>query len=96
MTVPVIASLNGTTPESWIEYARLIEQAGAHALEINVYYLATDPQENGEDVETRTLQTAASRQGRRLHPGRRQALALLLLVLESGAASSKGPAPTGS
>ena len=58
VSVPVIASLNGTTPDSWIEYARLIEQAGAHALEINVYYLATDPLEDGEDVEARTLGTA--------------------------------------
>ena len=58
VSVPVIASLNGTTPRSWIEYARLIEQAGAHALEINVYHLAIDPMENGEDVESRTLQTA--------------------------------------
>jgi dihydroorotate dehydrogenase (fumarate) len=63
VSVPDIASLNGTTPESWIEYARLIEQAGAHALEINVYYLATDPLENGEDVETRTLQTAGAVKG---------------------------------
>jgi dihydroorotate dehydrogenase (fumarate) len=58
VSVPVIASLNGTTPQSWIEYARLIEQAGAHALEVNVYHLAIDPMENGEDVESRTLQTA--------------------------------------
>jgi dihydroorotate dehydrogenase (fumarate) len=58
VSVPVIASLNGTTPNSWIEYARLIEQAGAHALEVNVYHLATDPDENGEDVERRTLETA--------------------------------------
>jgi len=58
VSVPVIASLNGTTPQSWIEYARLIEQAGAHALEINVYHLAIDPMENGEDVESRTLLTA--------------------------------------
>ena len=53
--VPVIASLNGTTSESWIEYARLIEQAGADALEVNVYELATDPLESGEDVEDRTV-----------------------------------------
>jgi dihydroorotate dehydrogenase (fumarate) len=50
--------LTGTTPQSWIEYARLIEQAGAHALEINVYYLPTDPLEDGEEVERRTLETA--------------------------------------
>lgn len=63
VSVPVIASLNGTTPQSWIEYARLIEQAGAHALEINVYHLAIDPMENGEDVESRTLQTAEAVKG---------------------------------
>ena len=58
--IPVIASLNGTTPESWVEYARLIERAGADALEVNFYYLATDPIENGEDVERRTLAVAAA------------------------------------
>jgi dihydroorotate dehydrogenase (fumarate) len=63
VSVPVIASLNGTTPRSWIEYARLIEQAGAHALEVNVYHLAIDPMENGEDVESRTLQIAEAVKG---------------------------------
>jgi dihydroorotate dehydrogenase (fumarate) len=57
VSVPVIASLNGTTPRSWIEYARLIESAGAHALELNVYAVATDALENGEDVERQTLET---------------------------------------
>ena len=58
VSIPVIASLNGTTPQSWIEYARLIEHAGAHALEINVYYVPTDPREDAEDVERRTIETA--------------------------------------
>ncbi len=58
VAVPVIASLNGITPHSWIEYARLIEQAGAHALEINVYHLATDPTMEGKEVERQTLETA--------------------------------------
>src|SRR6476660_3409013 len=58
MSIPVIASLNGTTPQSWIEYARLIEHAGAHALEVNVYYVPTDPREDAEDVERRTIETA--------------------------------------
>jgi dihydroorotate dehydrogenase (fumarate) len=57
VSIPVIASLNGATPHSWIEYARLIELAGAHALELNVYYLATDPAETGDDVERRALET---------------------------------------
>lgn len=63
VAIPVIASLNGTTPHSWIEYARLIEQAGAHALEINVYHVPTDPMESGEDVEQRTFETAEAVKG---------------------------------
>jgi dihydroorotate dehydrogenase (fumarate) len=58
LSIPVIASLNGTTPQSWIEYARLIEHAGAHALEVNIYYVPTDPREDAEDVERRTIETA--------------------------------------
>jgi len=53
--VPVIASLNGITASGWLEYAKLIEQAGADALELNVYYVATDPGEDGVAVERRTL-----------------------------------------
>src|SRR5215207_1996967 len=40
--IPVIGSLNGISPGGWIEYARKIEQAGADALELNIYYLPTD------------------------------------------------------
>ncbi|MEI6667645.1 MAG: dihydroorotate dehydrogenase-like protein [Acidobacteriota bacterium] len=53
--IPVIASLNGTTAEGWLEYAKLIEQAGANALELNVYHLAADPAEPGAAVERRLL-----------------------------------------
>jgi dihydroorotate dehydrogenase (fumarate) len=53
--VPVIGSLNGVTPTGWLDYARLIQEAGADALELNVYYLATDPRESGVDVERRTI-----------------------------------------
>jgi len=55
VAVPVIASLNGTTPDNWIEYARLIAQGGADALELNIYDLPTDPRESSEDVERRVL-----------------------------------------
>jgi dihydroorotate dehydrogenase (fumarate) len=54
--VPVIASLNGTTPGGWLEYAKQMEQAGADALELNVYYLPTDPQEDGQAIEKRTVE----------------------------------------
>jgi dihydroorotate dehydrogenase (fumarate) len=49
--IPVIASLNGLTPGGWIEYARLLEKAGASAIELNIYRIPTDPDESSEDVE---------------------------------------------
>ncbi|HEX7602411.1 MAG TPA: dihydroorotate dehydrogenase-like protein [Polyangiaceae bacterium] len=55
VALPVIASLNGVTASGWLEYARLIEQAGANALELNAYYIATNPEESAADVEQRTL-----------------------------------------
>ncbi len=51
--VPVIASLNGVTEGGWLQYARLMEDAGADALELNLYYLATDPSESGDVLESR-------------------------------------------
>lgn len=53
--IPVIGSLNGTTTGGWVEYARDIEQAGADALELNVYYIITDPGVSGAMVEERVL-----------------------------------------
>lgn len=50
---PIIASLNGVTPEGWIEYAKEIEQAGADALEINVYFIPADIQLSSDEVEKR-------------------------------------------
>lgn len=55
VAVPVIASLNGASPSGWLDYAKLMEQAGADALELNVYYLATGAGETGTMVERRTL-----------------------------------------
>jgi len=53
--VPVIGSLNGTSPEGWLEYARRIQDAGADALELNFYHVATDPSESGAAIEQRLL-----------------------------------------
>jgi dihydroorotate dehydrogenase (fumarate) len=50
--LPVIASLNGMQLGGWVEYANLIQQAGADALELNLYYLATDAAVSGEEVES--------------------------------------------
>jgi dihydroorotate dehydrogenase (fumarate) len=54
--VPVFGSLNGTTPGGWIKYARLMEEAGADAIELNLYTVATDPGVSGADVEQRTVE----------------------------------------
>ena len=51
--IPVIASLNGTTPESWTGYARAMQDAGAAAIELNIYYFPADPEISGPDVEQR-------------------------------------------
>jgi len=51
--IPVIASLNGTTNGGWLRYARQMEQAGADALELNIYYIPADPDVSGEQVEQR-------------------------------------------
>lgn len=49
--IPVIGSLNGVSIGGWIRYARLIEEAGADALELNIYHLPTDPSIDGATVE---------------------------------------------
>jgi len=51
VSVPVIASLNGTTEGGWLRYAEQLQQAGADALELNVYALHTDPETSSEAVE---------------------------------------------
>jgi dihydroorotate dehydrogenase (fumarate) len=53
--VPVIASLNGVTPEGWTEYARAMQDVGAAAIELNIYYLPGDLQISGRDVEQRHI-----------------------------------------
>jgi len=53
LEVPVIASLNGTTPGGWVRHAKSLEQAGADALELNLYGVAADPALDSEAVEAR-------------------------------------------
>jgi dihydroorotate dehydrogenase (fumarate) len=57
--VPVIASLNGVTPGGWVDYARAMQDAGAAAIELNVYYLPGDPHISGRDVEQRHVDVLA-------------------------------------
>jgi len=56
LRIPVIASLNGSTPGGWIRYARLLQDAGADALELNVYSVEADPATTAEQAERRILE----------------------------------------
>ncbi|MBD2500035.1 dihydroorotate dehydrogenase-like protein [Anabaena azotica] len=49
--IPIIASLNGSSLDGWTDYARMIEQAGATALELNIYSVHTDPELTSEQIE---------------------------------------------
>jgi dihydroorotate dehydrogenase (fumarate) len=55
VSIPVIASLNGVSVGGWTEHAKLMEQAGADAIELNVFFFASDPAVPGQDVEQRYL-----------------------------------------
>jgi dihydroorotate dehydrogenase (fumarate) len=56
LSIPVIGSLNGISVGGWIKYAEKIQEAGADALELNIYYIPTDPELRGVDVEDRYLE----------------------------------------
>jgi dihydroorotate dehydrogenase (fumarate) len=53
--IPVIASLNGTTPGGWLAYGRMMEQAGADAVELNVYQTGIDSSRSGAEIERETI-----------------------------------------
>src|SRR3954463_15440535 len=55
VNIPVIGSLNGSTPGGWLSYGRLIEQAGADALELNVFHTALDADSSSAEIEGATL-----------------------------------------
>jgi dihydroorotate dehydrogenase (fumarate) len=59
LEIPVIGSLNGVSKGGWTSYARRIEEAGADALELNMYYLATDPNMSSSDVENTQVELVA-------------------------------------
>ena len=57
VAIPVIASLNGISPSGWRDYARMVEQAGASAIELNAYFIASDLRLTGSQVEDAYLDT---------------------------------------
>lgn len=56
-SIPIIASLNGSTPQGWTVFARDLEQAGAAAIELNLYRVPTNPHESAAEVEQRWVDT---------------------------------------
>ena len=56
LDIPIIASLNGVSTNGWIDAGKELQQAGADALELNVYYIAADPNTRGDEVESRYIQ----------------------------------------
>mgnify|MGYP001816908012 CR=1 FL=1 len=60
LDIPVIASLNGTTRGGWLRYATKLEEAGADAIELNVFLIPTDAYATGHDVEQRYLDLIAA------------------------------------
>lgn len=63
LSIPVIASLNGTSKGGWIRYARLMESAGADAVELNIYFLASDPRQSSAEVEDRYVELVEAVRG---------------------------------
>ncbi|HXN36281.1 MAG TPA: dihydroorotate dehydrogenase-like protein [Opitutaceae bacterium] len=57
LAVPVIASLNGHHSGGWVDYARRFEEAGADAIELNLYHIATDPAVSAQEIEREMLET---------------------------------------
>ena len=55
LSIPVIASLNGTSRGGWVRYAKSMQDAGADALELNIYFISTDPRVSGNQVEQQYL-----------------------------------------
>lgn len=60
VSIPIIGSLNGSTFGGWMKYAQQIEQAGADAIELNIYSIPSDPEMSAEDIEAGYLTILAS------------------------------------
>ncbi|MDP2138570.1 MAG: dihydroorotate dehydrogenase-like protein [Candidatus Didemnitutus sp.] len=73
VNIPIIASLNARTPTTWVDFARSVQQAGADAIELNLYFLPTDFDTTAGEIEHRMLEIVAS-----VHQGSNLPLAVKL------------------
>jgi dihydroorotate dehydrogenase (fumarate) len=60
VSIPIIASLNGTSTGGWVRYAKLLEEAGADALELNLYRVTADPERSASEIEDDDVSLVAS------------------------------------
>jgi len=60
VAIPIIASLNGASKGGWVRYAKMMQDAGADALELNIYFVAADLDMSSRDVESRYLDLVAN------------------------------------
>ncbi|NLF07083.1 MAG: dihydroorotate dehydrogenase-like protein [Pirellulaceae bacterium] len=63
VAIPIIASLNGTSKGGWVRYAKMMQEAGADALELNIYFVPGELDMTGSDVENRYLELVAAVKG---------------------------------
>jgi hypothetical protein len=94
LSIPVVASLNGVSRSGWVRYASRMEQAGADALELNVYYVSSRPGRSGSEVEWRTW-TWSGRCARRSGSRWRSSSAPISARWPTWPGSWPRPAPTG-
>ena len=77
VNIPIMASLNGATTGGWVRFAREMEEAGADAIELNTYALATDRSQTSTDLELQLLELVDARLPRGQDSGGRQAFAVV-------------------
>ena len=93
--IPIIASLNGTSKGGWVRYAKMMQDAGADALELNVYFVAADPDMTGRDVESRYLDLVAAVKESISIPLAVKVGPYFSAMAQHGRAAGARPAPTG-
>ena len=82
VSIPVIASLNGSSPGGWVRYSEYMEQAGADALELNIFDIPTDPDDHRGAAGRPLLRPGAHHSQERAHSHRGKAWAVLHIVRE--------------
>ena len=81
--IPIMASLNGATSGGWVRFAKEMEQAGADAIELNTFALATDRSQTSAEIEMQLLELVGERLRSGQGSGCRQALAVVYQLAES-------------